>query len=83
MTTSFEIGKRAAVQVDQWDHIEGGNGPDLEHLEERASTLINILRELVRVIYPCLSCCGGWEPPHVGTCPECRGRGYSIPREVL
>lgn len=40
--------RRAAVQVDQWDNVEGGHGPDLDHLGERADTLIGILRELVQ-----------------------------------
>jgi hypothetical protein len=29
----------------------------------------------VRVVFEtaCLSCCGGWEPPHDGECPRCSG----------
>jgi len=42
---------RALVQVDQWDRMEGGKGPDPEHLRERATTLIDILRALVRAVY--------------------------------
>ena len=43
--------ERAAIQVDQWDNVERGRGPDPENLRERAETLIDILRN-VAIVHP-------------------------------
>jgi hypothetical protein len=46
--------RRAQAQVDQWDHVENGQGPDLDCLSERAETLIDIMRDVasLRLLEP-------------------------------
>ena len=39
----------AKIQVDQWDNVEKGRGPDPEDLRERAETLIDILRDVAEM----------------------------------
>jgi hypothetical protein len=42
--------QRAKAQVEWWDVEENGQGPELEHLRERSTTLIDVLRDLVAAV---------------------------------
>lgn len=42
----------ATIQVDQWDNVEEGRGPDLDNLRERGETLIDILRDVSELPLP-------------------------------
>ena len=44
--------ERATIQVDQWDRVERGRGPELDCLRERAETFMDILRDVSELPMP-------------------------------
>ena len=42
--------ERCRVQLDHYDNVEAGAGPDLDHMRERSETLIDVIRGVVAAL---------------------------------